>query len=305
MLITSLTNPRVKHVVALRDKKSERETSGLMLIEGFEELTLALACGVKPRALFYCPEIFRKGTDVQLQRQIADMNAELIECTRPVFEKIAYRDGPDGWLAVVDRPDFGLRRFESLAGSESSSLTSSPHHPITSSLHLPSPISNPLFVVAEAMEKPGNFGAILRTCDAAGVSGFISCDPIADLSNPNIVRASVGTLFSVPVAEASNDETLRWLREHNIKVVATTPNPGPDRTLPLDFTQADLTQPVAILLGTEKFGLSDFWLTNADIRVRIPMLGRVNSLNVATSAALLIYEAVKQRRTGDEGRTTA
>ena len=281
MLITSLTNPRVKHVVALRDKKSAREDSGLMLIEGFEELSLALACGAQPRTLFYCSEIFRKGTDVQLQQQIAATGAELVECTRPVFEKIAYRDGPDGWLAVVDRPAFGLMTFDGSHGGA------------------------PLLVVAEAMEKPGNFGAVLRTCDAAGVTGFISCDPIADLSNPNIVRASVGTLFSVPVAEASNEETLRWLRHHRIKVVATTPNPGPDGKLPLDFTQADLTQPVAILLGTEKFGLSDFWLNNADIRVRIPMLGRVNSLNVATSAALLIYEAVKQRgKTTDDRRPT-
>ena len=274
MFITSLTNPRVKHVVALRDKKSEREESGLMLIEGFEELSLALECGVKPRLLFFCPEIFRKGTDHELRQRIAATGAELIETTRAVFGKIAYRDGPDGWLAVVDRPDFGLGRFESWEGSK---------------------VGAALWVVAEAVEKPGNFGAMLRTCDAAGVTGFISCDPIADLSNPNIVRASVGTLFSVPVAEASNEITLRWLRRHAIKVVATTPNPGPDGALPLDFTQANLIQPVAILVGTEKYGLSDFWLNNADIRVRIPMLGRVNSLNVATSAALLIYEAVKQR----------
>lgn len=272
MLITSLTNPRVKHVVALRDKKSEREASGLMLIEGFEELSLALECSVRPRTLFYCPEIFRKGTDEQLKQTIAATGAELIECTRPVFEKIAYRDGPDGWLAVVDRPSFTL-----------SNLETRHTHP------------SPLLVVAEAVEKPGNFGAMLRTCDAAGVTGFISCDPIADLTNPNIVRASVGTLFSVPVAEASNEDTLRWLRRHNIKVVATTPNSGPDGTLPQDFTETDLAQPVAILVGTEKYGLSDFWLNQADLRVRIPMLGRVNSLNVATSAALLIYEAVKQR----------
>ena len=301
MLITSLTNPRVKHVVALRDKKSAREDSGLMLIEGFEELSLALACGAQPRTLFYCSEIFRKGTDVQLQQQIAATGAELVECTRPVFEKIAYRDGPDGWLAVVDRPAFGLMTFDGSHGGA----------PLHDGSHGGAPLHDgshggaPLLVVAEAMEKPGNFGAVLRTCDAAGVTGFISCDPIADLSNPNIVRASVGTLFSVPVAEASNEETLRWLRHHRIKVVATTPNPGPDGKLPLDFTQADLTQPVAILLGTEKFGLSDFWLNNADIRVRIPMLGRVNSLNVATSAALLIYEAVKQRgKTTDDRRPT-
>jgi len=288
MLITSLTNPRVKQVVTLRDKKSEREQSGLMLIEGFEELSLALECNVRPRTLFYCPEIFRKGTDEQLKQTITATGAELIECTRPVFEKIAYRDGPDGWLAVVDRPSFTLANLETR-------LTTSPPHPLTP--------SSPLLVVAEAVEKPGNFGAMLRTCDAAGVTGFISCDPIADLTNPNIVRASVGTLFSVPVAEASNEDTLNWLRRHHIKVVATTPNPGPDGSLPQDFTETDLAQPVAILVGTEKYGLSDFWLNQADLRVRIPMLGRVNSLNVATSAALLIYEAGKQRaRRTEDGR---
>lgn len=274
-LITSLTNPRIKHIVALRDKKSQREADGLMLVEGFEEVSLALASGVKPKTLFFCSPLFRKGTDAALLESIRATGAEHVEVTEPVFEKIAYRDGPDGWLIVVAKPDFRLADL---------------------------PIANsqlPLLVVAEAVEKPGNFGAMLRTCDAAGVTAFISCASstkvLADLSNPNVVRSSVGTYFSVPIAEASNEETLHWLRQHAIKVVATTPNPGPDGALPMDYTAADLTQPVAILVGTEKFGLSDFWLNNADLRVRIPMLGRVNSLNVATSAALVIYEAVRQR----------
>ena len=245
-----------------------------MLVEGFEEISLAIESGVRPQTLYFCPALFRKETDAQLQAAVQATGAEMVEVTEPVFEKMAYRDGPDGWLAVVIRPDFSL-----------------------ASLPIRPPVSRPaFFVIAEAVEKPGNFGAMLRTCDAAGVDAFISCDPIADLTNPNIVRASVGTYFSVPMAEASNEATLQWLRQQHIRVVATTPNPGPDGTLPLDFTQADLTQPIAILVGTEKFGLSDFWLANADMRVRIPMLGRVNSLNVATSAALLMYEAVKQRQ---------
>jgi TrmH family RNA methyltransferase len=275
MLITSLTNPRIKHIVALRDKKSQREADGLMLVEGFEEVSLALGSGVKPKTLFFCPSLFRKGTDAALLESIRASGAELIEVTEPAFGKMAYRDGPDGWLLVVAKPDFRLNQL---------------------------PIANsqlPLIVIAEAVEKPGNFGAMLRTCDAAGVTAFISCDSttqsLADLSNPNVVRSSVGTYFSVPIAEASNEETLGWLRQHAINIVATTPNPGPDGALPMDYTEADLSQPVAILVGTEKFGLSDFWLSNADLRVRIPMLGRVNSLNVATSAALVVYEAVRQR----------
>ena len=282
MFISSLTNPRVKHVVALRDKKSQREADGLMLVEGFEEVSLALASGIRPVTLFYCPALFRKGDDTTLVELIKNTGAELIETTLPVFDKMAYRDGPDGWLIVVAKPDFKLVQL---------------------------PIANcqlPLLVVAEAVEKPGNFGAMLRTCDAAGVDAFISCGPaaraVADLSNPNVVRSSVGTYFSVPIAEASNDETLAWLRQNNIKIVATTPNPAPDGTLPMDYTAADLTQPIAILVGTEKFGLSEFWLKHADLRVRIPMLGRVNSLNVATSAALVIYEAVKQRSSQKQTR---
>jgi TrmH family RNA methyltransferase len=278
MLITSLTNPRIKHIVALRDKKSQREADGLMLVEGFEEVSLALASGVQPKTLFFCPVLFRKDTDAALLERIRVGGAELIEVTQPVFEKMAYRDGPDGWLIVVIKPDFRLAQL-----------------PIT---HYQSPLL-PLIVVAEAVEKPGNFGAMLRSCDAAGVDAFISCgsttEVLADLSNPNVVRSSVGTYFSVPIAEASNDEALRWLRQNHIQIIATTPNPGPDGVLPMDYTHADLTQPIAILVGTEKFGLSEFWLRHADVRVRIPMLGRVNSLNVATSAALVIYEAVRQR----------
>jgi RNA methyltransferase, TrmH family len=271
--ITSLTNPRVKHIVALRDKKSQREADGLMLVEGFEEVSLALASGIKPQTLLYCPALFRKGDDATLVELIKNTSAELIEVTLPVFDKMAYRDGPDGWLIVVAKPSFKLEGLQVGRLVERAAL----------------------LVVAEAVEKPGNFGAMLRTCDAAGVDAFISCDPVADLSNPNVVRSSVGTYFSVPITEASNAETLAWLRQHAIKIVATTPNPAADGTLPMEYTAADLTQPVAILVGTEKFGLSEFWLSNADLRVRIPMLGRVNSLNVATSAALVIYEAVKQR----------
>ncbi len=277
MRITSLTNPRVKHIVALRDKKSQREDDGLMLVEGYEEVSLALASGIKPQTLFYCPTLFRKGDDASLVELIKNTGAELVEVTLPVFDKMAYRDGPDGWLIVVAKPSFRLEGLQVGRLVERAAL----------------------LVIAEAVEKPGNFGAMLRTCDAAGVNAFISCGPatrvVADLSNPNVVRSSVGTYFSVPIAEASNEETLAWLRQHAINIVATTPNPGPDGVLPMDYTAADLTQSVAILVGTEKFGLSDFWLNHADLRVRIPMLGRVNSLNVATSAALVIYEAVKQR----------
>lgn len=158
----------------------------------------------------------------------------------------------------------------------------------------PMPEHATLLLAAEAVEKPGNLGAMLRTCDAAGVDGFIFCDPVADLTNPNVVRASQGTLFSVPVAQCSSAEAIAWLRERGIAIVATTPNPIRGR-LPMDYTKFDFTRPCAIAVGEEKYGLTQAWLEQADAAVRIPMVGRIDSLNVATSAALLIYEVVRQR----------
>ncbi len=273
MRITSLTNPRVKHIVALRDKR-RRDDDGLMLVEGFDPLSLALDCGARPQTVFICPELFKPARSPNahdnLQWRVRDTGAEVIETTRPVFEKMAYRDGPDGWLAVIARPDFSLGRLTQARSRA------------------------PLYLVVEAVEKPGNLGAMLRTCDAAGVDAFLFCDPKADLTNPNVVRASQGALFSVPVAQCASAEAMAWLRERGIRIVATTPNPLRGQ-LPMSYTRFDFTQPCAIAVGEEKYGLSKFWLDQADAAVRIPMFGRINSLNVATSAALLIYEAIKQR----------
>jgi len=274
MLITSLTNPRVKHVVALRDKR-QRDEDGLMLVEGFDPLSLALDCGVRPQTVFICPDLFKPAHSPNahdnLQWRVRDAGSEVIETTRPVFEKMAYRDGPDGWLAVVKRPDFSIARLN----------------------QSPIPHPQPLYLVAEAVEKPGNLGAMLRTCDAAGVHAFLFCDPKADLTNPNVVRASQGALFSVPVAQCTSAEAMRWLRERGVTIVATTPNPVRGH-LPTSYTEFDFTRPTAIAVGEEKYGLSKLWLDQADAAVRIPMFGRINSLNVATSAALVIYEAVRQ-----------
>jgi TrmH family RNA methyltransferase len=277
MLITSLANPRVKHVVDLNDKR-RRDADGLMLIEGFDPLSMALDCGVSVRTVFFCPTLYKPAHDSNghdnLLKRIRTTGIELIETSRPVFEKMAYRDGPDGFLAVADKPSFGLHALEALDTA--------------------SPTRAPLLVIAERVEKPGNLGAMLRTCDAASVSAFICVDPIADLTNPNVVRASQGALFALPVAQTDNGSMLAWLRANGVHSVATTPNEVNGRP-PLDYTAFDYAQPCAILMGEEKYGLSDFWLKNADAAVRIPMSGRINSLNVATSAALVIYEAVRQR----------
>lgn len=275
-LISSLTNPKVKHVVALNEKR-QRDKDGLMLIEGYDPLTMALDCGVLPRSIFFCRALYKPAhtpaAHALLLERVRQLGVELIETTQAVFEKMAYRDGPDGWLAVARPPSFEL-----------------------SALLLPTVAEAPLLLVAERVEKPGNLGAMLRTCDAAGVHAFITVDPIADLTNPNVVRASQGTLFSIPIAQTSGPELRRWLTERGVRAVATTPN-DIQRQPPRDYTAFDFKQPCAILMGEEKYGLSQYWLDNADAAVKIPMRGRINSLNVATSAALVVYEALKQRGT--------
>ncbi|MBI5877118.1 MAG: RNA methyltransferase [Chloroflexi bacterium] len=263
--ITSLQNPRVKQVVRLRDKR-DRIREWLMLVEGRDELLMALESGAVPRTCYYCPAQIRDADQAQILARLAGIGAELVEVAEPVFAKMAYRENPDGWLAVFPRPDRTL-----------------------SGLRLP---PAPLLVVAEAVEKPGNLGAILRSADAAGVDAVLVCDPVTDVSNPNVVRASRGTVFTVPVVESPAADAFRWLRERGIRIVAATPHAS------IDFTAADLRGSVAIAVGAEDMGLSPLWMDGADVAVRIPMRGRVNSLNVATSATLMMYEALRQRSTG-------
>jgi TrmH family RNA methyltransferase len=261
-IISSLQNPKIKHVVKLRERR-HRDAEGVMLIEGRDELALALAGSGRVYTVFICSQLFSKGDNARVLGQAQQVGAELIEVSPAVFEKIAYRENPDGWLALAPAP---RRRLSDLALPE-----------------------NPLLLIVEAVEKPGNLGAMLRTADAAGADALILCDPATDLGNPNVVRASRGALFTVPVAQAESTEALSWLEALKIQIVATTP--GATRS----YTQVDLRGPVAIAVGTEDQGLSAAWLKQADLAVRIPMVGRVNSLNVAASAAVLLYEAVRQR----------
>lgn len=264
MIITSLQNPRVKQIVALRDRR-DRERARLMRVEGYEELALALACDAQPLTLFFCPGLFREQSQIKLIERIGRRGTEVIEVSDRVFAKMAYRENPDGWLATFA--------------------------PVPRALEHVRLGSDPFVVVAEAVEKPGNLGAMLRTADAAGVDAVIAAAPITDWGNPNIVRASKGTLFSVQVAEVDSDRALAWLREHAVQIVAATPQAA------TAYTEANMRGPVAIAVGSEKHGLSPMWIEAADVQVRIPMRGRVNSLNVATAAALLVYEALRQRTT--------
>jgi TrmH family RNA methyltransferase len=259
--ITSPVNPRIKHLVALR-RRRVRELDGVTLVEGYAEVDLALAAGVRPVTLYYCPELAH-GDELDVVGRVAGVGGEVVRVSRAVFAKIAYRESPDGWLAVVPTVDTELDRLE--LGEE------------------------PLLLVCEGVEKPGNLGAILRTADAAGVTAVIATDPVTDWGNANLVRASKGAVFSVPVAAAASARVLPWLAERGVTVAAATPDGD------VLLGDADLSGAVAIAVGSETHGLSAPWVEQADVTVRIPMFGKADSLNVAASAAIVVYEAVRQR----------
>lgn len=263
MEITSPSNPKLKYVVRLRTC-SAREESGEMIVEGFRECRRALDNGYRPRAIFHCPDFYLKNeNEPALVDECRRLGAEVFTCSRQCFSKIAYKERPDGLLMVGPHITVGLR-----------------------DLKLP---ENALVIVTEAIEKPGNLGTILRSADAAKVAAVIVCNRTTDIHNPNVVRASTGTMFSVPVAEASSDEALEFLKERGFKILAASPHAEK-----LHFEE-DLTGNVAIALGAEQYGLTAKWMDGADLRVRIPMLGLADSLNVSAAATILVYEAVRQR----------
>lgn len=259
-IISSLQNPKVKYIIGLRERR-ERLKQKLVLVEGYPELELVLVNGIQPVDVFICPTLFRDPNQIRLLDQLPTVRP--IEVDERVFEKIAYRENPDGWLASVPSPTKHL-----------------------ATLSMP---DNPCVVIAERVEKPGNLGAILRTADAAGMDAVIACDPLTDWGNPNVVRASKGTLFTVQVSEGSQQAVYEWLKNRNMRSVVATPDAS------LSYTEADLRGGVALILGTEHEGVSSKWLEMADVHVSIPMFGKVNSLNVSAAAALLMYEIVRQR----------
>lgn len=261
-MITSAQNPKIKRLVGLR-KRRDRDEAGVMVVEGHDELMVGLQCGVRPLEVYYCPELMGGVVDQAMLEVCEESGAQMYEVTREAFEKAAYREGPDGWLAMVPMVPTNLERID--------------------------PGERPLVLVCESIEKPGNLGAMLRTAAAAGADAVIATSAVTDWGNPNVVRASKGTIFTVPVADASHEELLTWLRERNIRLVAAAL--GGEQTM----WEADLTGGVAIAVGSEHEGLSEQLLSAADERVEIPMMAGIDSLNAATSAALLMYEAYRQR----------
>lgn len=266
--ITSAQNPKIKDLLALQEKSKERRKKGLFVVEGRRELLHCLAAGYMPMTIFICRDILSEA-DLNAIADAVDKATEgkgcqFIDIPRHLYDKTAYRGGTEGVIAELHCKDMGL---ESLKLKD-----------------------NPLVVVLEAVEKPGNLGAVLRSADASGVDAVIVCDPLTDMYNPNLIRSSIGAIFTVPVATATSEETIDWLKAGGIKIYTAQLQDSEW------YYDTDMTGGTAIVMGTEATGLTDAWRLAADAHIKIPMLGRLDSLNVSVSAAILMFEAVRQRK---------
>jgi TrmH family RNA methyltransferase len=262
MLLTSGQNPKIKQVKKLRDRR-DRDETGLFLIEGYRELMRAVDAGWKIESLFISPLLFLGTNESELIERIKGMGSPIFETPDFLFRSLSYRDRPDGLLAVAYQKCLSFNDLNKSA--------------------------TPFYIIAESIEKPGNLGTILRSADGVGCDGVIICDRCTDIYNPNVVRASTGTLFTQPVVEATTEETIAFLQSQGVAIVAATPE------APQSFTEANFKGPIAIVVGTEQLGLSEKWKKAASIQVSIPMLGVADSLNVAVATTLLLYEVIRQR----------
>lgn len=269
-VITSGQNPKIKTLMALQEKSRERRQKGLFVLEGRRELEHALEAGFVLDTVFVCPEILSLTNETPLLKEYLnshsrpDRESPVIEVSNSVYSKIAYREGTEGIIAEVVTPE---RTLASLALPE-----------------------NPLVMVLESVEKPGNLGAVLRSADAAGADAVIICDPLTDLFNPNLIRASIGAIFTVPVVTATSAEAIKYLKDRKIQILTAQLQ---DSSL---YYETDMRGGTALVMGTEATGLTPVWRMAADAHIRIPMLGRLDSLNVSVSAAILLFEAVRQRQ---------
>jgi TrmH family RNA methyltransferase len=259
-LITSPANPKVKHLIKL-GKGRGKDRKELFVFEGIKEIELALEAGIEIHSFFFCRDIVDNDL---LEKYLTYLNPDIVfEITTEIFSRIAYRESTGGMLVV------GKSKYISLEEVRIGKV--------------------PFILVLEAVEKPGNLGGILRTADAAGVDAVLICEPLTDLYNPNIIRSSLGTIFTKQVVACTSDEAIRWLRKNGISIFAT------DLNTDFYYQQLAFSGPTAIVMGTEHDGLSQRWLTAADQHIKIPMLGKIDSLNVSTAAAVLIFEVLRQR----------
>jgi TrmH family RNA methyltransferase len=260
--ITSVKNPRIKEAMRLRDRRG-RDRQGRILVDGLRECLRAIDAGLNGGELFVCAEHLDERQRVAIDENLRDSPVQMTRVTDEVFRKIAYGNRAEGVVLVTPRPDTALQNLQ--LGH------------------------NPLVAVLEHVEKPGNLGAVIRTADAAGVSAVIVVDGGTDLYNPNAIRASLGAIFKMPIAAGTADETIEWLRSRDVTMFATRVDGA------VNYTNADFRKPAAIVLGSESLGLSDRWRDEDMPAIMVPMLGVVDSLNVSATAAVLFYEAVRQR----------
>lgn len=252
-VISSTQNPKIKAVLTFQQKSAARREKGLFVVEGARELRHCVNNGMGIESVFWCKELGGKPLE----------GMKNIEVTRTVYERMAYRGGTEGVIAVVREEK---RLLEELQLGE-----------------------HPLLVVVEHVEKPGNLGAILRSADAAKADAVVVCDPLTDLYNPNLIRSSIGAIFTVPCVACSTEECIRFLKEKGIRILTAQLQ---DSHL---YYDTDMREGIAIVMGTEATGLTEAWRKAADAHIRIPMLGELDSLNVSVSTAILLFEAVRQR----------
>jgi len=265
--ITSAQNAKIKELLALQEKSKERRKKGLFVVEGRREIIHCVEAGYEPHTFFICRDIItEKELDIILgavEENFCGAVFQIIEIPQHLYDKVAYRGGTEGVIAEMHCKEM-----------------------ILDSLQLK---ENPLVVVLESVEKPGNLGAVLRSADASGVDAVIICDPLTDMYNPNLIRSSIGAIFTVPVATASSEETIEWLKAQGIKIYTAQLQDSEW------YYETDMKGGTAIVMGTESTGLTNVWRKAADAHIKIPMLGRLDSLNVSVSAAILMFEAVRQR----------
>ena len=272
--ISSAQNPKIKRLLALQEKSRLRREEGIFVVEGRREVERCLGAGFIPEALFICPELAGSADTLPVP---SAGGTKVFEVSREVYEKVAYRGGTEGIIAEVRSRSMTLsdlpRRRALNEGTGAGGRAG----------------AAPLYIVLEGVEKPGNLGAVLRSADAAGADAVIVCDPLTDIWNPNLIRASLGAVFTVPIAICNSAEAISWLREQGCRILTAQLQ---DSTL---YYDQDMTGATAIVIGTESTGLSDRWRQAASAHIRIPMLGVMDSLNASVSAAILLFEARRQR----------
>ena len=281
--ITSVHNEKIKSLVNLSEKSKLRKQTGLFVVEGYREAMHCIEAGYRADSIFFNPQIISQEQLHKIE-QLSQPHSSLNNPSGPkfyslgkdVYAKVAYREGTEGLIAVMHERKLTLEDIKLPKACSGKSAKRE--------------AENPLILVIESIEKPGNLGALLRTADACGVHAVLVCDPLTDLYNPNLIRASIGGIFTQQVVACSNEQAYQWLKKHGIAIFTAQLQDSEW------YYNTDMVQPTAIVMGNEAQGLSDFWRNISNAKIKIPMLGKLDSLNVSVSAAILCYEAVRQRK---------